>query len=197
MRPRAGSNTLAGNYGNRTLMSLENAESHNRQAVSDLEKRIESLGATANEARSKYAYFLLAAAGAALGYGLQKLDGQPRNWITALAVVSCVCWMSSIFLGCLALENAHLTHNYVVKGYHLDLLRLGGSLQAAAAQHVAGEVEKRFDRARKAHTWQRDWQFYLLIAGVIVFAAWRLTVWWSTPVLPPRTVPLAVTVYPS
>lgn len=104
-------------------MSLGNAEQYNRQAAADLEKRIDALGVTANEARSKYAYFLLAAAGAALGYGLQKLDGQPRSWVTGIAILACACWMASIFLGCRALENAHLTHNYVIKRYHLDLLR--------------------------------------------------------------------------
>lgn len=166
-------------------MSLENAESQNRQAASDLEKRIDAVGATANEARSKYAYFLLAAAGAALGYGLQKLDGQSRNWITGLAVLANVCWVASIFLGCLALENAHLTHNYVIKGYHLQRMILKRGIEPNTATKLEGEVEQRFDKARSAHSWQRDWQFYLLISGVLIFAAWRFITWWHQPVALP------------
>ncbi|WP_426699650.1 hypothetical protein ACPPVV_09440 [Rhodanobacter sp. Col0626] len=165
-------------------MSLENAENENRQNVEVLQRRVDAIQGAANEAGVKYAYFLLAAAGACLGYGLQKLDGQPRSYETILAFLAYVLWMSSILFGCLGLQNFHTELSFSHRVLEIDLKGAQSWARSSAEKSFDAmakpAMEKWATGARVAHWWQRRAQFYCLILGVLCFAIWRVWLWWAT-----------------
>lgn len=166
-------------------MSLENAENENRQNVEVLQRRVDAVHVAANEARVKYAYFLLAAAGACLGYGLQKLDGQPRSWETILAFLAYALWMISILFGCFSLQNFHTELSFSHRLLEIDLKgaqpwsRSNSNVDRSFDVMLKPTIEKWATGARVSHWWQRQAQFYCLISGVLCFAIWRVLLWWA------------------
>jgi ABC-type branched-subunit amino acid transport system permease subunit len=159
-------------------MSLENAEEMNRQAVANQERSIEALAASIDDGSAKYAYFLLAAAGACLAYGLQKLDGQPRGLPILLAIAAYLAWLLSILMGCLSLQNAHRTRNIMLDQLYLIL---GNTILQNARDTCQKELVKLDTHLNEAKGWhmsQQACQFYLLVVGGAVFSVWRLLAWW-------------------
>ncbi len=128
------------------------------------------------EGQHRYVYFLLAASGAALGYGLQKLDGTPLSWGNALGVVAVVCWLLSFLWGC---KRITAMQNAVYANYAMLQLKHGvhpeqppPQLISVAAEAVRSAVEGHNAKANKYF----HLQFRLLGIGTASFVLWRLLV---------------------
>ena|SRR5690606_19696942 len=128
-----------------------------------------------SDSQSKYTYFLLAAAGAAMGYGLQKLDGLPLSWQVAPGVLAIALWLASFFAGCKRISWVHssIYANYSLlqlqHGLHPDQPPHPEILQAA----MAGVRSAIVRNVNSAHFYYRL-QFWFLALGVASFIAWRV-----------------------
>jgi hypothetical protein len=123
---------------------------------------------------SKYTYFLLAAAGAAIGFAVEKTGGLRLSWWLAPVGIATVCWGLSFYCGCKSVSwgQAALHANYsflqLVKGVYPD--QPPPALTKAAASTASTAIDK---NGAKAKSFAR-WQFRFLILGAVFFIAWRL-----------------------
>lgn len=117
------------------------------------------------EVRSKHTYFLMAAAGASLGFGVQKLDGQAPGRLLWFALVAMALWILSFAFGCraISLMGSMLEANVTFVNRYQE-----GSM--AHAQRAAVRAESLFKGIRR----NLSLQFSALALGVILFAVWRV-----------------------
>jgi len=127
-----------------------------------------------NDMYDKYAYFLLAATGAAIGFGLQKLDGLAPSIASFICIAAVGLWVLSFYLGLKRIETVMM------------VVQINASLaafltpereaqiadsQIAKTEQIASQQIEKFNnknaRLMKA-------QFYLLIAGAVFFMVWRV-----------------------
>lgn len=129
-------------------------------------KAINDLGQELKETRLKYAYFLLAAAGAALGFGVQKLDGLATGQSIILPVLSLASWLASFLFGC---WNVAKAQDLLV--INMDLIN---AIQRGDIGQVAEDHMDDYTKNAKKGRWYRSLQFLLLVLGVVFFATWRI-----------------------
>jgi hypothetical protein len=128
-----------------------------------------------SDGQSKYVYFLLAATGAALAYGLQKLDGLPISWWVAPGLLALVLWLGSFFCGC---KRITWVHSAIYANYALLQLKHGldpeqpahPQAAQAAVDGTLSAIERNTNRARS----YQKFQFWLLAFGVAMFVVWRI-----------------------
>jgi hypothetical protein len=126
------------------------------------------------EERDKYAYFLLAAAGSALAFAVQKTDSLTLHWSMMPLACSAILWIASFYFGCkrlLASQEA-MRMNY-------GLLQMASEIPAIQkALPMYQEVRKEFTDAVDSHnirsTTYAKRQFIFLIVGVAFFIAWHV-----------------------
>jgi len=141
--------------------------SFTRQEFLDLRKQH-------NDMFDKYAYFLLAATGAAIGFGLQKLDGLSPGWDSAVCVAAVGLWVLSFYFGLRRIETV-----MVVVQINAELaMFLTPEMEAQMTDAQVERTEK--DASRQLTIFNRKnarlmkAQFSLLIAGAVFFMAWRI-----------------------
>ena len=127
------------------------------------------------EAQEKYVYFLLAAAGAAIGLAVTRTSDTALAWAHVPLGLAVACWGISFFFGCQRVLHAHS-----VLALNLDLLDVQRGVHAltgsdpamiAYAQEVIREsVEAQQNKVSQG----ARFQFYFLIAGAILFIAWHV-----------------------
>jgi len=127
-----------------------------------------------SDSQSKYVYFLLAAAGAAMGYALQKLDGLPLSWQAAPGLLAVGCWLISFFCGC---KRITWTQSTMYANFALLQMQYGlhpeqppPHLAHAAMSGVRKAIE---NNSNSASRYYRS-QFWFLALGVAAFIAWRV-----------------------
>jgi hypothetical protein len=128
-----------------------------------------------SDSQSKYVYFLLAATGAALGYGLQKLDGLPISWWVAPGLLALALWLASFFCGC---KRITWVHSAVYANHVLLQLKHGlhpeQPAHPQAAQAAIDGTRSAIERnTNNTRTYQKL-QFWFLELGVASFVAWRI-----------------------
>jgi hypothetical protein len=125
--------------------------------------------------QDKYTYFLLAAAASGIAFAVNKTEGlSPSWWLTPVAAAA-FCWGLSFFAGCRAIcwvqASVGANYNLVCLEFGLhpeqpadpqDLATAKSGVRAALANNMS-----------KADTFS-TWQFRLLIAGALLFIAWRI-----------------------
>ena len=160
---------------------MEDAEAVNRALYADLVRRADALASFYNESKSKYTYFLMAAAGASMGYALQKLDGLPRSALNSLAVVATILWAISILLGCLAISKSLriLVANH--GQMRLSIASMTSPLGEGLRQIKTPELTDKIKLLGRDAVWLARIQFWTLIVGVWVYAAWRIVTWIQQP----------------
>jgi hypothetical protein len=127
--------------------------------------------------QDKYAYFLLAAAGAAIGFAVQKTDGLLLScslWPVGAAVL---CWGVSFYAGCKRITwvqtsiSANYTRLQLQHGSHAEQPPHPELVEAA----IRG-VTTAFNKNLSWASFYSRLQFYTLISGAVFFIGWRLMV---------------------
>ena len=125
-------------------------------------------------AQDKYTYFLFAAAGAAIGFAVQKTDGLSLSWWLLPVAAATISWALSFYCGC---RNLHWVSAATSANYSLLQLRAGSHPQQPHPQLVeaatAGVMSALESNTKRAKVFG-DWQFRLLILGAVFFIAWRI-----------------------
>lgn len=140
-----------------------------------LDDAISNLHKAHQTGQEKYTYFLLAAAGAAIGFAVQKTEGLTLSWWLLPVAFATVCWGISFYFGC---QNVVWVQTTIMANFNLLQLRQGShpeqpphpELTAAAIRGVESALESNGKQAQ----FYGIWQFRLLVAGAIFFIAWRV-----------------------
>lgn len=129
------------------------------------------------ESQNRYTYFLLAAAGAAIGFSLSQTHGSALDWHHISLAAAVALWAGSFFSGCryLAYVNSTLYSNgellRIQSGQHPEV----GTHPAYVAAASEG-LRKALESNSEAANWWGHWQFRLLAAGAGCYVAWHV---WS------------------
>ena len=144
-----------------------------------IESAIENLPKAHTDAQDKYTYFLLAAAGAAIAFSVQKTEGMALSWWLTPVALATSAWAGSFFCGCknLSWVGAALSANFA-----LLQLRQGShpkqpphpQLLEAAISGTSTALEGNVLKAQRFALWQ----FRLLVIGAALFIAWRVLEMW-------------------
>jgi len=144
-----------------------------------IQSAIEDQRKTHAEAQNKYPYFLLAAAGAAIGFAVQKTEGLPLSWWLVPVALATTAWAGSFYCGC---KNLIWVGAAISANYSLLQLRQGShpnqpphpQLVEAAQSGTTKALYINIDNAQ----FYALWQFRLVIVGSAFFIAWRVLEMW-------------------
>jgi hypothetical protein len=125
--------------------------------------------------RDKYTYFLLAAAGAAIGFAVQKTEGLLLSWWLLPVGFAIMCWGVSFYYGC---QNLTWVQTAIYANYNLLQLKAGVhpeqpphlELTNAAISGVSTALDNNAANAQFFGVWQ----FRMLITGAVFFIGWRV-----------------------
>ena len=144
-----------------------------------IDSSLASLHKAHTDAQDKYTYFLLAAAGAAIGFAVQKTEGMPLSWWLTPVALAAATWAASFYCGCknLTWVSAALSANYALlqlrQGTHPKQPPHPQLLEAAMSGTTTA-LEGNGTRAQRyAH-----WQFRLVVIGAALFIFWRILEMW-------------------
>ncbi|MDO8776218.1 MAG: hypothetical protein Q7K57_47425 [Burkholderiaceae bacterium] len=123
---------------------------------------------------AKYTYFLLAAAGAAIGFAVQKTEGLKVSWWLLPVAMATLCWAVSFYFGC---RSADLVQKALASNITMLQIKRGNHLQQPsfsqtvyAAQKLEELTVSYGDKAADANFLQ----FIFFVAGALCFIAWRI-----------------------
>lgn len=144
-----------------------------------LDEAISSLYKAHQTGKEKYTYFLLAAAGAAIGFAVQKTEGLKMSWWLLPVALATASWAASFFFGC---KNLSWVQSSIYANFNLLQLKQGShpeqpphpELVAAALSGVTIALESNGKKAQ----FYGVWQFRLLVTGALLFIAWRVLEMW-------------------
>jgi hypothetical protein len=126
-------------------------------------------------AQEKYTYFLLAAAGAAIGFAATQTRDALLAWSQAPLALAILAWGLSFFFGCRQIRyvqsslyaNSELLRvqagRHPKAGIHPDVI-------AAASAGISSAMESNAERA----SFFTRWQFNCLILGAIMYVGWHV-----------------------
>jgi hypothetical protein len=126
-------------------------------------------------AQDKYTYFLLAAAGAAIAFAVQKTEDMPLSWWLLPVAGATLAWAASFYCGCKKLSwvGAATSANYILlqlrAGFH-PKQPTHHQLLEAAKKDTLFAVTSNIEKAQ----FYSLWQFRLIILGAVLFIAWRI-----------------------
>ena len=106
------------------------------------------------EAQNKYTYFLLAAAGAAIAFTVNQIQGAAITWYQIPLAVGGLSWALSFFFGCrhVAYVNSALYANAVLfqvqSGRHPEV-GAHPQMMAAASEDIRQAIESNSERANR------------------------------------------------
>ena len=138
-----------------------------------------------NEAHSKYVYYLLAVAAAAIGFAVHRSSGQVIEWTHSVLLVAVAFWLWSFAAGC---QN----RRYFTSTLYANIVLLMGrdgtlpgipsdpAMKDAACDGIRKAAEENSNRMnRYGHL-----QFYLLICGGLAFLIWHIVEMATTRPIP-------------
>jgi len=127
------------------------------------------------EAQNKYSYFLLAAAGAAIGLAVNQTQDVAMAWSQTPLAAAAISWGLSFLFGCrhLAYVNSNLYANAellrVQSGEHPEASK-HPQIIAAASEGIRRAIESNAERAnRLGHL-----QFNFLVGGGFLYVVWHV-----------------------
>ena len=126
-------------------------------------------------AQEKYTYFLLAAAGAAIGFAVTQSQTAAFEWPQLPLGLAVLLWALSFFFGC-----RHLNYVEATLYANMDLLKVQAGMhpevgahpqmQAAAAEGIRSAMGTNSIRSARF----ADWQFRFFVLGAVFFIAWHV-----------------------
>jgi len=129
--------------------------------------------------QDKYAYFLLAAAGAAIGLAVNQTQGSALCWSQIPLGIAVLCWSLSFIFGCkhLAYVNANLYANAeLMKVERGENPTVGRHPQMISAAREG--IQQAFDANSERTNRYSLWQFRILVIGAIFYIAWHILEMW-------------------
>ncbi len=128
--------------------------------------------------QDKFAYFILAAAGTAIGFAIHRTEGMRLSWWMIPLGVAVLCWGVSFWAGCLHLQYmasslyANMGLLKVQAGRHENLPpNPTPQVLKIAAQGIGDAIE--FNGKKTAsYAWL---QFRSLLVGAVFFIAWHIS----------------------
>ena len=137
------------------------------------------------DGQQKYTYFLLAAAGAAIGFSLTQTQTAIVTASKLPLALAVSCWGISFYLGCRQLWTAS---NLLQQNYQLMRIQAGLHPQFPNNPAVVAEIEKLVEEAAVKSGAAGMWQFRFLIFGALFYIAWHvLEMWLRTTLIPQIT----------
>jgi hypothetical protein len=129
--------------------------------------------------QEKYAYFLLAAAGAAIGFAVSQTKDLTLAYSQLPLAVAVVLWGFSFYFGC-----RHITYVECILYANVDLLKVKAGqhprtgenpqLIHIAVEGISSAIEKNVEDA----AWYGRWQFRCLIFGSAFYLGWHIYEMW-------------------
>lgn len=130
-------------------------------------------------AQEKYVYFLLAAAGAAIGFALSQTHDSVLSRSQLPLGAAVLCWGLSFFFGC-----RHLAYVSSTLYANAELLKVEGGqhpevgrhpqLRTAASEGICSGIEDNSNRAnRLGHI-----HFRFLVVGAVLYIGWHIFEMW-------------------
>lgn len=130
-------------------------------------------------AQDKYVYFLLAAAGAAIGFAVSQTQGAKLSCSQIPLGFAVGLWAFSFFFGCKHLGYvastlfANMALLKVEAGEHPEVGTHPGYM-AAASEGIRSAIESNSDWASRF----ARWQFGSLVLGAIFYLGWHIYEMW-------------------
>ncbi|GMR28805.1 hypothetical protein STENOSP10_30260 [Stenotrophomonas sepilia] len=127
-----------------------------------------------NEMYDKFAYFLLAVTGAAIGFGIQKLDGLTMS-VPSLICIAAVCvWVLSFYVGIRRIQATMVTLQ--INAEVATFLREDCESRLSQEQILKAEraATQALESSNRRNSRLMRAQLRLLIGGVLLFVAWRV-----------------------
>lgn len=126
-------------------------------------------------AQDKYAYFLLAAAGASVAFSMQRTAGSPLSYFSILFGLAVLCWGVSFWCGCQRLRYVE-----AVLFLNMNILEIERGLNPRAQTRedinlAIADLDPAMKSASEKSGRYAQWQFRLLIVGALFFIAWHVT----------------------
>jgi len=123
--------------------------------------------------QERLAYFLLAAAGAAVAFATQKTEGQMLSWWLVPLGLAVLCWAASFYFGCRAVAWSHTTMRREI--YLLQAKETHAAFEGTDhARDLLDAHNKNLDKAILTMSSFSTWQFRLLVSGGVLYCAWRV-----------------------
>ena len=120
------------------------------------------------EAVDKYVYFLLAAAGAAIGFAIQKVDNRLFSYSLIPLGLSVLCWVISFYSGCNCIKNKNMaTESNLLAMTQYDFTN---NLSREDQIKSINLYSKFMTRSKRFS----DYQFNFLVIGVILYIFWSI-----------------------
>ncbi|MBH1605137.1 hypothetical protein [uncultured Stenotrophomonas sp.] len=141
-------------------------------AFADAEK---TLIAQYVEAEQKHAYFLLGATGAAVGFVVQKLDGQRFDLPGSVLLIAAGSLLLSLLLGIRFLDHANRARHANVKWLQLQKeFKPQDAKQKKAYDALVSKLDAKIDTENAKAGSCKMWQFRALFLGALLLVAWRV-----------------------
>lgn len=128
-------------------------------------------------AQSKYAYFLLGVAAAAVAFAIQRTSGMLITWWLLPAGLAVVAWGLSFYFGCRHLEavQSALFANFGllnIQDGNDPIVRNHPQAMELANETIRPIIESHSNRAAL----HARWQFRMLVLGALLFLLWHVLV---------------------
>lgn len=141
----------------------------------DIDDDIAEIQRAHREGQQGYTYFLLSAAGAAIGFAVVRTDDLAMSWWLVPVGLSTISWGLSFYCGC---QNLVWVQSSLYANFNLLQLRRGShpdqpphpDLTSAAIAGVSQALKQNGQSAQ----FYAVWQFRLLLLGAVLFIAWRV-----------------------
>ena len=126
------------------------------------------------EDQDKYSYFLLAAAGSALAFAVQKTAGLTLRWNMIALAAAALAWILSFYFGCRRLltsqESLRANYRYLQMGEQIDSRYKSLPEYGEVRDEIMAEVQVLNNRAARYSSRQFQW----LIVGAVLFIVWHV-----------------------
>ncbi len=128
------------------------------------------------DAEYKYAYFLLAASAAAIGFALTQTKGENLCASQVLLAIAVLCWSLSFFCGCKHVkkvtEMLYFNHHMlkIESGQHHECRQ-----DVNAVVKKAMEIRKLIEEVHDTLVILGLYQFRFIIVGAVFYIAWHIT----------------------
>jgi hypothetical protein len=124
--------------------------------------------------QDKYSYFLLAAAGSALAFAVQKTAGLTLRWNMIVLAAAALAWILSFYFGCRRLltsqESLRVNYSYFQMGEQIERMFKLLPEYKEARDKILEEVQGLNNEAARYSSRQFQW----LIVGAVLFIIWHV-----------------------